>query len=77
MCGVENVKQNENGFTREEVPCIICGIQDEEFLFNTPERLVKCRRCGLLYNNPRLDSESRKSFEEIDPEIPFASSNSF
>ena len=60
MCGAENGTLNKNGFTREEVPCIICGIQDEEFLFNTPERLVKCRRCGLLYNNPRLDSESRK-----------------
>ena len=60
MYGVENVTQSENGFTREVVPCIICGVRDEEFLFNTPERLVKCRRCGLLYNNPRLDSESRK-----------------
>ena len=45
-------------YTREEVACIICGLRDEEFLFNAPERIVRCRRCGLVYVNPRLDAES-------------------
>ena len=52
------MRKNKNEYTREEVPCIICGINDEEFLFYTPERLVRCRGCGLIYNNPRLDAES-------------------
>ena len=51
-----------NEYTREEVPCIICGIKAEDFLFYTPERLVRCKRCGLMYNNPRLDA---KSLEKI------------
>jgi SAM-dependent methyltransferase len=62
MCGVETGKENETGYTREETPCIICGVKDEDLLFFTPERIVKCRRCGLIYNNPRLDA---KSLEKI------------
>ena len=45
-------------YTREEVVCNICGIRDEEILFHAPEQIVRCRRCGLLYNNPRLDQKS-------------------
>ena len=48
----------QNTYSRVEVPCIICGVKDEDFLFYTPERIVQCRRCGLMYNNPRLDFES-------------------
>jgi len=59
MCGANDAKKNGDGFTREEVPCVICGVQDEAFLFYTPERLVRCRRCGLIYNNPRLDAGGR------------------
>jgi 2-polyprenyl-3-methyl-5-hydroxy-6-metoxy-1,4-benzoquinol methylase len=33
-------------------------VNDEEFLFYAPERIVRCRRCGLMYCNPRLDSKS-------------------
>jgi 2-polyprenyl-3-methyl-5-hydroxy-6-metoxy-1,4-benzoquinol methylase len=51
-------KNIQDAYTREEVVCNICGIQDEEFLFYTPERIVRCRRCGLIYNNPRLTFES-------------------
>lgn len=47
-----------NDYTRENVPCVICGVQDEEFLFHAPERIVRCRRCGLVYVNPRLDVAS-------------------
>lgn len=63
MCGVNTVSSAAgDGYCREAVVCNICGIQDEEFLFNAPERIVRCRRCGLLYNNPRLD---RKSLKEL------------
>ena len=48
----------EDDYTREDVACNICGGIDEEFLFYTPERIVKCKKCGLIYNNPRLDAES-------------------
>ncbi len=48
----------DNNYTRETVVCNICGIEDEHFLFNAPERVVQCQRCGLVYLNPRLDSES-------------------
>lgn len=60
MCGDSKKGGTENGYTREEVLCNICGIRDEEFLFYAPERIVKCRRCGLIYNNSRLDLPSRK-----------------
>lgn len=50
----------EGQYTREEVMCNICGIKDEQFLTNIPERVVQCRRCGLVYLNPRLDNESLK-----------------
>ena len=56
------MQECKDGYTREEVSCIICGVEDEDFLFYAPERIVKCRRCGLIYNNPRLDS---KSLEKI------------
>jgi len=50
----------EDDYTREKVPCNICGRSDEEFLFYAPERIVRCKSCGLVYNNPRLDAESLK-----------------
>lgn len=53
-------KRPEDGYTREEVVCNICGVKDERFLYNIPERVVQCRRCGLVYLNPRLDGESLK-----------------
>ena len=55
MCGN---KKTETTYTREEVTCTICNTADEEFLFYAPERIVRCRRCGLIYSNPRLDSMS-------------------
>ena len=58
MSGTEKEQNISEGYSREEVSCVICGIRDEEFLFNTPESIVKCRRCGLVYVNPRLDIES-------------------
>ena len=61
MCGDRNNQKIKNGYSREEVVCNICGLKDEEFLFYAPERIVRCRRCGLMYNNPRLDSKSLKA----------------
>jgi SAM-dependent methyltransferase len=58
MSGTEKEQNTSDGYSREEVPCVICGVRDAEFLFNTPESIVKCRRCGLVYVNPRLDVES-------------------
>ncbi len=57
---------NGNGYTREEVPCNICGINDEAFLFYAPERIVRCNQCGLIYNNPRLDTNSLKKIYSKD-----------
>ena len=43
---------------KRSVPCIICGNIENRELFS-PRRLpgpvVKCRRCGLIYVNPRED----------------------
>ena len=48
----------DDDYTREEVLCNICAISNEEVLFYAPERIVKCKNCGLIYNNPRLDADS-------------------
>ena len=47
-----------DAYSREEVTCNLCRVNDEDFLFRTPERIVRCRRCGLIYCNPRLDAAS-------------------
>lgn len=46
----------------ETVACDLCGRADEDFLFTKngtltgyPFRVVRCRHCGLIYLNPRLD----------------------
>jgi len=45
-------------YSREEVACNLCKVTDEEFLYCAPERIVRCKRCGLIYCNPRLDAQS-------------------
>lgn len=41
-----------------EVPCLFCGVRDEELRFRDgPFRVVRCRRCRLTYVTPRLPSE--------------------
>ena len=62
MCGDKQNQKTGTHYTRQEVVCNICNTKDEEFLFYAPERIVRCRHCGLIYNNPRLDS---KSLEKI------------
>ena len=46
----------------ERVVCDLCGASSEEFLYDKPGhltghpfRLVRCRACGLIYLNPRLN----------------------
>ena len=58
MSGDNKSPKAETEYTREAVRCAICNVTDEEFLFEAPERIVKCRRCGLIYCSPRLDSLS-------------------
>lgn len=58
MSGDKSAGCISDGYTREEVNCNLCGIRDEELLFFSPERIVRCRRCGLIYCNPRLDARS-------------------
>jgi 2-polyprenyl-3-methyl-5-hydroxy-6-metoxy-1,4-benzoquinol methylase len=41
-----------------EMPCLFCGVHDEVLRFrDDPFRVVSCRRCGLVYVNPRLPSD--------------------
>lgn len=45
--------------TLREVPCLFCGVRDEELRFAQPPfRVVRCRRCGLTYVTPRLPSDA-------------------
>jgi len=41
MSGTKKEQNISDGYSREEVPCVICGIRDEESLFNTPESIVR------------------------------------
>lgn len=56
----------------EYVHCNLCGADDPELLYEAPVRphrvgvynrdvwdVVRCRRCGLIYVNPRIDAEAR------------------
>ena len=39
-----------------EMPCLFCGVHEERLRFrDEPYRVVECRRCGLVYVNPRPD----------------------
>ena len=41
-----------------EVPCLFCGVHEEKVRFRDGAfRVVECRRCGLVYVNPRLPPE--------------------
>ena len=41
-----------------EVACYFCDVHDERVLFHdAPWRVVRCRRCGHVYVNPRLPPE--------------------
>lgn len=41
-----------------EVNCTICHLKDEEIIFETETgNIVRCKKCGLLYRNPRLSEK--------------------
>lgn len=47
----------------EEVNCNLCQANDYKVIWSElPYQVVKCRRCGLVYNNPRLTQEELASF---------------
>ncbi|MFQ5738303.1 MAG: class I SAM-dependent methyltransferase [Acidobacteriota bacterium] len=44
----------------EYVPCELCGADDTKLVFVVEgDRLVRCRRCGLIYVNPRPSASLR------------------
>jgi 2-polyprenyl-3-methyl-5-hydroxy-6-metoxy-1,4-benzoquinol methylase len=43
----------------EFAPCNFCGVDESKFLFHSSVlRIVKCKKCGLVYTNPRLSQNS-------------------
>ncbi len=56
----------------ERVPCALCGATDEKPLFPAGDKMfswrhetfpaVRCRRCGLVYINPRPSARTRNLF---------------
>ena len=53
----------------EDVPCNLCDTKDEELRFEKDGcRIVRCRKCGLVYVNPRpADDELRLLYTEDHP----------
>lgn len=54
------------GLPREQVPCDICQVSDDDFevearsLYSDERfRIVRCRRCGLVYVNPRIEEQAK------------------
>lgn len=52
----------------EQFPCDLCGRTDEEHILTKrgtltgyPFRIVRCRTCGLIYSNPRLNENEISS----------------
>lgn len=63
----------DSGF--ERVPCVICEVDDCETILVAKDRLhgipgefpvVRCRRCGLVYLNPRPRSEDLSKYYPSD-----------
>jgi len=48
------------------VSCNLCGIDDAEILFSVQGfNIVRCRRCGLSYINPRLDTKNLRELYSL------------
>jgi 2-polyprenyl-3-methyl-5-hydroxy-6-metoxy-1,4-benzoquinol methylase len=58
MSGDKQCSAVDDEYSREEVSCNLCRVKNEETLYYAPERIVRCKRCGLIYCNPRLDAQS-------------------
>lgn len=56
---------------RNYVPCSLCGADDPEVVFEEGQaqsaRIVRCRRCGLMYANPRVRLVDHEDHEQNEP----------
>ena len=53
----------------EFVPCYDCGSDDHDLLLvASGYRIVQCRRCGLMFTNPRVAQEALASLYAMSPE---------
>ncbi|MBN2257518.1 MAG: class I SAM-dependent methyltransferase [Anaerolineaceae bacterium] len=63
----------------EYITCPICGIDDTHILYNVPVlkyqvgkfekdewAIVKCNKCGLIYENPRIDPVTLKKYYDFE-----------
>jgi SAM-dependent methyltransferase len=74
-----------------DAPCAVCGAGDADPVWATPDRafavpgfytVVRCRRCGLLYQRPRVRDEHLAAcypdhyprHQEPSPRVPFKGS---
>jgi len=63
----QSVPPRPDAATLREVPCLFCGVRDEEVRFvEEPFRVVRCRRCSLTYVNPRLPSDTLHAMYQED-----------
>lgn len=55
------------------VHCNVCGADDAETLFEAGvaqlNRIVKCRRCSLMYSNPRIRPVDQDLIRNYDPSL--------
>lgn len=56
-----------------QVPCNLCGADDAETLFEAGvaqvNRVVECRKCGLMYSNPRIRPADQDMIKDYDPDL--------
>jgi SAM-dependent methyltransferase len=79
------------GLPTVEAPCFLCGAAEADALWATPDRafavpgvytVARCRRCGFLYQRPRVrddrladcDPDHYPRHQEPSPRIPFKGS---
>lgn len=57
---------------QETVPCNLCGSDDPEVLFPAGRaqvaRIVRCRKCGLMYASPRGQLVDADNYQRFEPE---------
>jgi len=55
------------------VPCNLCGADDAEVLFEAGvaqhNQIVACRKCGLMYSNPRIRPADQDLVKDYDPNL--------
>jgi len=55
------------------VPCNLCGADDAEVLFKAGvaqhNQIVACRKCGLMYSNPRKRPADQELVKDYDPDL--------